>query len=436
VRPETLYARNGDVHLAYQLYGNGPVDVMIVPGFVSHLEDLWELPAWAAETERFANVARIIRYDKRGTGLSDRDALFGTLEERVDDVLAVLDAAQVERAVLVGISEGGPAAALFAATHADRVSALVLAGTWANLIRSPTNPHGIRLDALEAFVQHLVDTWGTGEAIGSFFTEETAPPAEFRARFERHAASPSALRRIFDMITDTDVSGVLSAIHTPTLVVHSRTDRAVPFALGQDLAAGIPNATFEEVHGSHGELSVGRELFQRVAMIVGASETTDDIDRVLLTVLFTDIVDSTRHASELGDDAWRHLLDEHDALVHACVAESRGMVVKHTGDGVLAAFDGPARAVRCAQRIIDRAPRLGIEVRAGLHTGECERRGEDLGGIAVHVGARVNALAAPSEVLVTRTITDLVAGAGLTFSERGTFELKGLPSRWQLYALS
>jgi class 3 adenylate cyclase/pimeloyl-ACP methyl ester carboxylesterase len=434
-RPDTRYARNGDIHLAFQVFGEGPVDVVFVPGFVSHLEDLWELPAWSTQAERLARFARVIRFDKRGTGLSDRDVPVGTLEERMDDVRAVMDAAGSERAALVGVSEGGPLCLLFAATHAARTRALVLAASWARLLRGDDYSIGLRRDRLEAFTAALVDGWGTGNSMGMFFSEGDATPStEFLARLERHAASPGAIRRIFEMIADTDVTSVLSTINVPTLVLHSPTDQQVPIALGRYIADHVRGAVFTEITGGHGEAATGDVVISHVEIFVTGDHEAVESDRVLATVLFTDIVDSTARATAVGDATWHRTLDRHDELVTNAVSSARGRVVKHTGDGVLAAFDGPARSVKCAHHVIDAARSIGLEVRAGLHTGECEVRGDDLGGIAVHVGARVAALARPSEVLVTRTVKDLVAGAGLRFTDRGEHELKGVPDRWQLYA--
>ena len=433
-RPETRYARSGDIHLAYQVFGDGPIDVVFVPGFVSHLEDLWELPAWSSQSEHLARFARVIRFDKRGTGLSDRDVPVGTLEERMDDVRAVMDAAGSERAALVGISEGGPLSLLFAATHAARTRALVLAGSWARLLEGPGYPIGIQREALEAFMGALIDGWGTGEAMRLFFDDgDDDVSTEFLARLERHAASPGAIRRIFEMIADTDVTSVLPSISVPTLVLHSPSDHQIPIALGRHVAANVSGAVFREMVGSHGETSTGDTLIAEVESFVTDEHHVVDTDRILATVLFTDIVDSTARATALGDATWRKTLDMHDDIVTHAVTAARGRVVKHTGDGVLAAFDGPARSVRCAHNIVESVRSLGLEIRAGLHTGECEARGDDLGGIAVHVGARVASIARPSEVLVTRTVKDLVAGAGLHFTDRGEHELKGVPDRWQLY---
>jgi pimeloyl-ACP methyl ester carboxylesterase len=436
MRPATAYARNGDVHLAYQCVGEGPMDVMFVPGFVSHLEMQWRFPEWRAQIERLAGHARVIRYDKRGTGLSDRDALYGTLEERVDDVVAVLDAAGSTRATLVGISEGGPLCAAFAATHPGRTRGLVLAGTWSALLRTSTNPEGIDPELFQMSVDFMIDNWGTGRALGTFFThEERDAMIDTLAELERQAASPGAIERIWSMIADTDVSGVLCAIRAPTLVLHSPEDRSIPVRLGEKLATQIPGAAFERLSGSHGDIATLGGFVARVDEFVTGTRSAASSERVLYTLLFTDIVQSTRRAAELGDAKWRLLLDQHDQMVRECVASARGRFVKQTGDGALSSFDGPARAVRCAQEIMQRAAKLGLTLRAGLHTGECERRGDDLGGIAVHVAARVMDMAGGGEVLCTRTVVDLVAGAGLSFSDRGEFELNGVPERWRLYSV-
>jgi class 3 adenylate cyclase/pimeloyl-ACP methyl ester carboxylesterase len=425
-RPEVKYAKNGDVHLAYEVFGDGPIDVMFVPGFVSNLEDMWALPGLAEPMLQLASQVRVIRYDKRGTGQSDREALTGTLDERMDDIRAVLDAVGSQRTALVGTSEGGPLAALFAATYQDRTQALVLAGTWAHV------PDEMR-EVFGAFGDYMSSLWGTGRGLLTFFNPEDGMDAETLAPVERHSASVGAIKRIVDMMRDTDVSAVLPTINAPTLVLSSPDDRQIPIMFGEFIAEQIPGAVMQLMSGSHGMLAIGAELPRRVGEFVTGVPASYDIDRVLSTVVFTDIVDSTARASRVGDGAWRRILDDHDSLVGRLVNAARGQVVKQTGDGVLASFDGPARAVRCAQDIVREAHRLDLDVRAGVHTGECERRQDDLGGIAVHVGARVAALAQPSEVLVTRMVKDLVAGSGLVFEDRGEHELKGVPDRWQLF---
>jgi class 3 adenylate cyclase len=435
--PDISYARNGDIDLAYQAFGDGPHGLVFVPGFVSHLEGSWDLPGFDATMERLSRFARIVRFDKRGTGLSDRAAEVGTLEERMDDVRAVMDAAGMERATLVGNSEGGPMVLLFAAMHADRTERIMLSGSWARLVRDDDYPIGLDAELVGQFASWVSENWGTGKALGAFFTGGNHVPArEMLARNERQAASPGALRRIWTSIIDTDVRGVLDSIHVPTLIVHSEDDQQVPLRLGRYIADHVDDAQFVEIGGSHGDSLFSDEVTIHLERFVTGDAPAMHVDRVLATVLFTDIVGSTERAVDLGDTRWRAVLDDHDERVRREVARHNGREVKHTGDGFLAAFDGPARAVQCGLAITDAVRPLGIEVRAGVHTGECERRGDDLGGIAVHTGARVAALAVPSEVLVTRTVKDLVAGSGLVFTDRGEHELKGVPDSWRLYSAS
>lgn len=434
-RPETHYAKNGDVHLAYQVFGDGPHDLVVVPGFVSHLEALWESPPFEAVMERFARFARVVRFDKRGTGLSDRAVEVGTLEERIDDVRVVMDAVGVTRATLLGHSEGGAMVLLFAAMHPERTERIAVSGSWARLTREDDYPIGLDPSTVAQFGQWIADHWGTGEAMGAFFAggHELPDPALI-ARLERQAASPGALRRIWDMILDTDVRSVLDAIRVPVLVMGSTDDQQVPWRLGRYIADHVEGASYVDIGGSHGDGVISDAMAREVERYVTGDAPVMQADRVLATVLFTDIVESTRRAVELGDTRWRTVLDDHDDRVRQAVARHAGREVKHTGDGFLAAFDGPARAVQCGLAITEAVRPLGIEVRVGVHTGECERRGDDLGGIAVHTGARVASIATPSEVLVTRTVRDLVAGSGLVFSDRGEHDLKGVPDSWRLYA--
>jgi class 3 adenylate cyclase len=436
--PETRYAKSGDVHIAYQVSGEGPIDLVLVPGFVSHVELAREMQFTRSyEAESFA---RLIRFDKRGTGLSDRSVGVATLEQRMDDVRAVMDAVGIERAALWGISEGGPMCILFAATYPERTSALVLQASFACRMQTPDQPYGLHPDAAEGLVAAFEAQWGTGSVLGSFFPSMMNDPVvrEQFARYERNAASPSALVDILRMVGATDVRAVLPTISVPTLVIHSAGDLMVPVEHGRYLAEHIPGARYVELPGAdHVSIQADEAgAMDDIEEFLTGHRPAHGSDRVLATVLFTDICGSTERASALGDRAWRRLLDEHDSLSSHEVDRHRGRLIKTTGDGLLATFDGPARAVQCAVAIRDRLRPLGVSIRAGVHTGEVEVRGEDVGGIAVHIGSRVAALADPDEVMVSRTVTDLVAGSGLTFVDRGTHSLKGVPHDWQLFALA
>ncbi|HKP88570.1 MAG TPA: adenylate/guanylate cyclase domain-containing protein [Thermoleophilaceae bacterium] len=437
-RPETRYAKSGDVHVAYQVFGEGDLDLVLVRGYVHHVELQWESAAWARALERFASFARVIVFDRRGTGLSDPVQQAPTLEERMDDVRAVMDAAGSERAALLGASEGAPMSILFAAAHPERVHALVL---WGGMARStPADGYeiGTPADALiQSGVEFLVPFWGQGAGIELSSPSQADDPDEraFYARIERASVSPGMLAQLAQMFFDIDVRDVVRTVHAPTLILHRRHDLLVNVRHGRWLAEHMPNARLVEVPGT--DHAFEYEGFDEIAGEIEEFLTGDrqarEPDRVLATVLFTDIVDSTRTASELGDQRWRELLDRHDGTVTEVLGRFGGRAVKSTGDGFLATFDGPARGVRCAREILDASERQGISVRAGLHTGECEVRGEDIGGIAVHIAARVSALAGPGEVLVSRTVKDLVAGSGLGFEARGSHELKGVPDAWDLY---
>jgi pimeloyl-ACP methyl ester carboxylesterase len=431
ILPATRYvAVSGDVNIAYQTMGDGPIDIIIVPGIVSHVEFLHELAGYTAFLRRLAKFARVVTFDKRGQGLSDRISGSPSLEQRIDDVRAIMDDIGSGQAVLVGFSEGSPMSALFAATHPGRVSHLVLAGGFAKSYSTP-----------EMIEQRLM-LWGTGAMIKQLMPEQAENPeavAQF-AKFQRLSASPGTYRAYGLLNTLIDVRPILPSVRVPTLVLHRRTDTLVPVEYGRSLAAQIPGAKYIEYpDGGHAFWTGDVEtlLGDIEEFVTGHRESTStDLERVLATVLFTDIVDSTRSAAEMGDQTWRRLLDNHDQLAKQMIEKHRGILIKTTGDGVLATFDGPGRAVRCALALGTAAQQIGLPLRAGLHTGEIEIRGKDIGGIAVHAAARVMAQSVPTEVLVSRVVTDLVAGAGLKFSERGSHELKGLPGRWDLFAAS
>jgi pimeloyl-ACP methyl ester carboxylesterase len=430
VMPETRYALSGEVNLAYQVMGDGPVDIIMVPGFISHIEFRHELPGYTAFLRRLSSFARVVAFDKRGQGLSDRVSDAPSLEQRMDDVRAIMDAIGSRRATLFGHSEGCAMSALFAATYPERVSRLILFGGY--VTRRDLN--------IAEVLEQRVKFWGTGAMLKRVAPSLAADPAAVAqfAKFERLAASPGAVKAFTTLNSQIDVSFILPAVRVPTLVLHNQGDVQVPVEHGRELAACIPDAKLIEYPGCDHIFTTGdveATLGDIEEFITGHRESSSsDLERVLATVLFTDIVDSTRSAATMGDHAWRRLLDNHDQLAIQTIEKHRGTLVKSTGDGILATFDGPGRAVRCALAFGTASKQIGLPLRAGLHTGEIEVRGRDIGGIAVHAAARVMAHSQPSEVLVSRVVTDLVAGAGLKFAERGSHELKGLPGRWDLFA--
>jgi class 3 adenylate cyclase/pimeloyl-ACP methyl ester carboxylesterase len=438
-RPETKYARSGRLHIAYQVVGEGPFDLVLVPGFVSHVEEAWQTPSLARFLSSLAGFSRLILFDKPGTGLSDPLMGAPPLDERMDHVRAVMDAAGSERAALFGISEGGPMSILFAATYPERVTALVLFGTMARFLRDEDYPEGTTARVLGTIVQQIEDGWGDG-ALLDLFAPSIADDPKARhwwGEFQRRAASPGMARALIEMLAEIDVRPILPSIHTPTMILHRAGERAVPVLAARYLAAHIPGARYVEQPGiDHFPwLGDADALVDEIEVFLTGSRQTREIDRVLATVLFTDIVGSTEHAARLGDRGWRDLLEAHHAAIRRELARMRGREIATAGDGFLATFDGPARAIRCACAIQDAVKPLGLSLRAGLHTGECEIIGDDVGGIAVHIGARVAALAEPREVLVSGTVKDLVAGSGLRFTERGTHSLKGVPGEWRLYGV-
>jgi pimeloyl-ACP methyl ester carboxylesterase len=439
--PSTRYARSGDASIAYHVVGDGPIDLVAVLGFATHLELQWELPAFARFFERLGSFSRLIMFDKRGTGLSDPVADVPTLEQRIDDVRAVMDAAGSERAAFFGVSEGGPTSVLFAATHPERASALVLYGAMGRTTEAPDYPWASPADALrESAAEFIAPYWGR-EAQGTveIFAPSLADDrftVEHAARIERSAASPAMVQKIFEMFLDIDVRSVLPTICIPTLVVHRHGDRVVDRRAGRELAARIPNSKYVEVPGiDHLPWAGDSELIlgEIEEFLTGARSTVEP-DRVLATVMFLDIVGSTQRAAELGDARWRELLSAHQTAVRRELTKFRGREIKTLGDGFLATFNGPARAIRCGHAIVESAQSLNLRVRVGLHCGEVEMIGDDVGGIAVHVADRVSELASPGEVLATATIKDLVAGSGLRFVDRGAQQLKGIPDDWRLFA--
>ncbi len=435
----TKYARSGDVSIAYQVVGDGP-PLVFVPGWISHLEYMWENPALGALLRRLASFSRLILLDRRGTGLSDRDIGLPSIEQRMDDVRAVLDAAGVPRAALFGASEGGPMCITFAATYPARTSALVLYGTFARLEAADDHPIGLPSATLDQFIAVMYEHWGEG-ASARLFAPSRADDAAFRAawaRLERLSVGPAGIRRMFEILRSTDVRHILPVVRVPTLVLHREGDRAIPLALGRHVADHIPDARFVALRGDDHVPQVGdvEALLGEVEEFVTGTRHEATGERVLATVMFTDIVGSTEKAAALGDSRWREVLEAHHALVRRELGRFRGREIDTAGDGFLAAFDGPARALQCARAISQAVRDLALEVRAGVHCGECEVVGPKLGGIAVHVGARILSLAAPGEVLVSGTVKDLVAGSGLRFESRGTHVLRGIPGEWPLYRLT
>jgi pimeloyl-ACP methyl ester carboxylesterase len=439
--PPTAYAESDGASIAYQVVGDGPIDVVLVLGFATHVELQWEAPPFARFFERIASFSRLIVFDKRGSGLSDPVTEAPTLEQRVDDVRAVMDDVGSERAALFGVSEGGPMSVLFAASYPARVSALVLHGAMGRTTEAPDYPWAAPADALrESAVEFILPYWGReAEGIVELFAPSMVDDPEavaFAARIERTAASPAMVQRIFEMFLDIDVRDILDSIHVPTLVLHRRGDRVVNRRAGAELAQRIPGARYVELPGIDHLPWAGDAgpVLDEIEEFLTGTRPVPEPDRVLATVMFVDIVDSTERAAALGDRRWRELLSAHHAATRRELTRFRGREIKTFGDGCLATFDGPARGVQGGWAVAVEARSLGLEVRIGLHCGEVELLGDDVGGIAVHLAARVSALAAPGEVLVSSTIKDLVAGSGIHFIDRGVHLLKGIPDERRLFA--
>jgi len=443
VPPETRYARSGDVNIAYQIAGEGPFDLLYVPGWTSNIEMMWEEPVLAHFLERLTSFSRLILFDKRGTGLSDRvsNDQLPTLEQRMDDVRAVLEAVGSERAALFGHSEGGNMCMLFAATYPERTIALITIGGFAKR-RDPDDDYPWAPTA-ESREQAAVDVelnWGSlrPEDI-EYYAPSRVGDEQFARNFERYlrsSASPGAAAALLRMNSQIDIRSVLPAIRVPALVLHRTGDHDVNVAEGRYLASRIRGARFVELPGDDHAIFAGDldALADEIEEFLTGTRPQPELDRVLATVLFTDVVGSTERAAKLGDRRWRELLGAHDAAVRRELDRFRGREVDTAGDGFFATFDGPARAVRCALSAGDAVRGLGLEIRAGIHTGECELDGPKIRGIAVHTGARIASLAGPSEVLASQTVKDLVSGSGLDFEDRGVHELKGVPGEWRLYA--
>jgi class 3 adenylate cyclase len=445
---ETRYAQSGDVSIAYAAVGDGPVDLVLTPGSSSHIELMWQHPLFAAFLDRMASFSRVIVFDKRGTGLSDRVKKIATLEERSDDIRAVMDAAGSERAVLMGVSEGGPMSIVFAATYPKRTAGLVLYGSQARGTWAPDYPWRSTEDEYRRWIQEEERspspiTEESTRASLQRFAPSLADDDDFVrwwAMVRRSSISPGASLDLARMNMEIDVRDVLATIRVPTLVVQLAGDMIINVNEGRYLAEHIPGARYRELPGDDhlvmADDSASESVIREVeAFVTDLPADVPEPDTILATVLFTDLVGSTATAAELGDRRWRELLERHHEAVRGQLSRFRGHEVDTAGDGFFATFDGPARAIRCACAVTETVGELGLEVRAGLHTGECELLADKVAGIAVSIGARVAAQAGPGEVLVSRTVKDLVAGSGIQFADRGTAELKGVPGEWQLYAV-
>lgn len=438
--PPVRYVKNGDTHIAYSVIGEGPIDIVFVLGFVTHLDVMWEHPPLARMLKRLSSFSRLILFDKRGVGLSDRAQAVSTLEERMDDMRAVMDDSGVKRAAIMGVSEGAPMSLLFAATYPERVQALVIFGGYATMHARDDHP-GLDPEILAAFRVRMIERWGTPWSLRYWAPTMKDDPAfrEWWARYLRMSASPGAADALMALYPEIDVRHVLKTISAPTLVMHPEEDLIAPIGAGEYIAAHTPGARLVRIPGIDHLPWVGanadRVVEETQEFLTGAPAPAEH-DRVLATVLYTDIVESTAHAARLGDAQWRKVLDAHAALSAREIGRARGRLVKSTGDGVLATFDGPARAVRCAAALREGAGQLGITLRAGLHTGEIELMDDDdVSGIAVHIGARVAALAGAGEIFASGTVKDLVTGSGIAFADRGAHALKGVPGEWRLFAV-
>lgn len=440
--PRTKYAKSGDVNIAYQVVGTGPIDLVWVPGWISHLDTFWQIPSYARFLERLASFSRLILFDKRGTGLSDPVPVeqLATLEQRMDDLRAVLDAVGSSRAALFGTSEAGSMCALFAATYPERTTALVLYGAFASWRWDPEQSWGYNEEGWEWLMRRMEESWGDLGGWLQFWAPSVAEDEGMQELWNwqlRMAASPRAAATYGRVMTEIDTRDVLPVIQVPTLVVHRRDDRLVGVRAGRYLAKQIPSAKYVELPGSDhlwmfGDFDV---LLDEVQEFLTGVRPLHATDTVLASVLFTDIVDSTKKAAELGDRRWRRVLEDHNNAARRELERFRGREVKMLGDGVLATFDGPGRSIRCAHALRGAVRGLGIQIRAGIHTGECEVMDGDVGGVAVHIGARILGMARPGEVLVSSTVKDLVAGSGIEFEDRGSHQLKGVPGEWRLFAV-
>jgi class 3 adenylate cyclase/alpha-beta hydrolase superfamily lysophospholipase len=439
--PTTHYAKSSDVHIAYQVVGDGPVDLVLIHGWISHLEYQWEDPALARFLNRLASFSRLIVFDKRGTGLSDRvaEGALPTLEQRMDDIRAVMDAAGSPRAAMLGVSEGGPLSTLFAATYPARTAALIMYGAYARWIRADDYPWAPTREEHEAAFKAFEKHWGTPIGLKtmapSVANDEQA--RQWFAHWLRVSASPAAGVTLYRMNIEVDIRCILPTIRVPTLVLHRSGDRLIPCQAGRYMAEQIPAAKFVELPGDDHVAWIGNSdpLLGEVQEFLTGERPVIEVDRVLATVLFVDIVQSTQRATAIGDSRWRDLVDDYQQQVGKEVVRHGGRVVNTAGDGVFAIFDGPARAIKCARTVRDVVGTLGLAIRCGIHTGECVVEGNDVAGIAVHIGARVAARANPGEILLSSTVKDLIAGSRVEYSDRGSHVLKGVAGRWRLFAV-
>ena len=436
--PTTRYTKSGDVHIAYQVYGDGPEDIVLVPGWISNVDVFWDEPVAARFFEDLARFSRLILFDKRGTGLSDPVVGVATLEERMDDVRAVMDAAGSERATLFGYSEGGPMSALFAATYPDRTRALVLCGSYACRRVLPDDAGAIPERDLSEFLGNISENWGSAFDIDRRIPSQAGNRRfrEWWARFMRNGASPGTAVALQRMNFEIDVRPILPTISTPTLVLHARGDQIIPIESGRQIAESIPGAQFIEIDAEdHTPFGDGSErIVGEIEEFLTGQHAPPADDRILGTIMFTDIVSSTETAQQLGDQAWTDLLAAHEQKIRQTLAVHKGREVNTTGDGFLAMFDGPARAIRCGQAICEVNEALGVDIRVGIHTGECVLRDDDISGVAVHIAARIGAMADGGQVLVSQTVRDLVAGSGTSFDDLGVHALKGVEGDWRICA--
>jgi class 3 adenylate cyclase/pimeloyl-ACP methyl ester carboxylesterase len=437
MRSEIAYARNGDVHLAYRTIGEGPIDLVFVLPWFSNIDLLEEFPVIRDAHERFSGFARVILYDRRGSGLSDRLCGPATLEEGIDDLLAVVDTVGAERPALLGFNESGTVSALAAASHPERVSSLILCGAFATTTWHEDYPWGQRPDDRNIEIEWIINNWGTRELAMLMLASDEERLVEWGMRWARNSVSRDYLPLVYEMLEKTDVRQVLPSIRVPTLVIHREKDGSIPVENGRYIADHIPGSKYVELPGSEHIPFLGdwEGLADEVEEFLTGARRPRGSDRVLATILFTDIVGSTEKAVEVGDKRWRELLDSHDDILDRALDRYQGRLIKTIGDGSLATFDGPARAIQAGRSIRDAMRSLGLEIRVGLHTGEVELRKDDVGGIAVHIGARVAALAQPGELLVSGSVPPLVAGSGIQFEERGMRELRGLDGEWPIYAV-
>ncbi|HSX21634.1 MAG TPA: adenylate/guanylate cyclase domain-containing protein [Gaiellaceae bacterium] len=436
---DIAYAKNGDVHIAYTVLGDGPIDLVYTNGIFSNLDVMWEDPSWARYADRLASFSRLIVFDMRGIGLSDRGPDPPYLELQMDDLRAVMDAAGSETAAVMGVARGGSMTMLFAATYPERVRALILYAANPKTTLADDWPLGRSPEEADEFFTTFTDRMGKGENLKlqapDVWTEQRE---RWWGRFERSIATKAGFRELGEIFFSVDVRSIAPAIQAPTLLLHRANDQVVPVAMSSWLAETIPNAKFVELPGDNHIVFLGDTdaLAEEVEEFLTGARHAPETDRVLASVLFTDIVGSTERAAALGDRSWKELLEQHHLSVRRELERFRGVEVDTAGDGFMASFDGPARAIRCAQAIHEGIAGIGVDIRAGVHTGECERIGDKLSGIAVHIAARVAATAGPGEVLVSQTVKDLVAGSGIEFDDRGMHELKGVPDAWRLFAVT